>query len=195
VSDASHRQKQLGNTFADIVDWDAEAYSNRIPNAHSDNKEDSLCKRYLPRLFKVKGPETLAAIGREEFGKPFTTDRSAPVDRLTEPAIILDIFGRILLWYLPGVLSAQCQQGIWSSCGCLQDMFHQSIPRPLAPKPGKTVNLSWRKSNFVWPSANMESSPGSVILSPGWFMQGNDVRLWLRSFSIPNIAFRCQQIN
>jgi hypothetical protein len=160
--------------FTDVVDWDAEAYSHKIPNAYSAKKEDLLQELYKLRLFKVKGAETLKNLGQKDFGKIFAADRSAPIDYLTEPAIIIDIFGWILLWYLPSILSIRCQEGIWSSSQHLQEMF---LPKSSAPKSEKTAKPSWRKANFVWPSDDMASSPGSAIFSLGWFMQGNDIHL------------------
>lgn len=168
----------------DVVDWDAEAYSQRIPGTPSRNMELKLVLRYSPKLYKIKGERmTFAELGYEDFGKRFSADHSAPVTYISEPAIIIDIFGRILVWNLPGVLSDRCQKGIWSSCSLLQGFFQQSYE--IAKKKEKEKKkLSWRERGFLEPSKNLTTFPGTAIFSPAWFALGNDVIYLLTSWAI-----------
>jgi hypothetical protein len=137
----------------DIVDWDAEAYSHGIPGSRSTRMEIALLNRYPPKLYKVKGSrKPFDEIKKEDFGKMFSVDRSAPVTFLTEPCIIMDIFGRILTWYLPEVLSDRCSKGIWSSCSLLQGLFEKHYKKVTTRKDGKPKKLSWRNRGYLPPS-------------------------------------------
>jgi hypothetical protein len=49
---------------------------------------------------------TLSELQQEEFGIRFSADHSAPVSFISEPAIIFNIFGQILVWNLPGAVRA-----------------------------------------------------------------------------------------
>jgi hypothetical protein len=76
----------------DQVGWDAEHYSHRLEprqNGMHADKELSSMKNYPP-LFQ-------------------------PNRFLTEPTIIFDIHGKILVWYLPGIMTQSRQECYWFS--------------------------------------------------------------------------------
>jgi hypothetical protein len=161
--------------YIDVVDWDAEAYSHRIPRATSTDMEVNLLERYPPKLYKLKGIKmNIAEIRQQEFGRRFIADHSAPVESISEPAIIFDIFGRILVWNLPGVLSNRFQKGIWSSCALLQGFFRQSY-LTVKTKEKKGRKPYWRERGFIEPNDNLITFPGTAIFSPGWFELGHNV--------------------
>lgn len=75
---------QSANTHADIVPWDIEEYSQAVGRRNYGRH--------------AQDEATL----QEEFPIPH-------IGHLTEPAVIVDIAGRILTWYLPGLLNRERQ--------------------------------------------------------------------------------------
>ncbi|EGO04394.1 hypothetical protein SERLA73DRAFT_44070, partial [Serpula lacrymans var. lacrymans S7.3] len=103
----------------------------------------------------------------------------------TIPFIIMDIHGRIVLWYLPGILTEEKQQ---SMCGSLQH-----LKRNMESKCPKKPSKSWRQSSEYY------KNPGDCQLFPGGLINLSSVvqlgheslhkstllgtgELWLQSF-------------
>jgi hypothetical protein len=85
--------KFVDNIIIDQVEWDADYYGRHIPmKGVGDRKEDGLQKRYPARVKRVNA----------DANADTDVDRSTSI---TRPCIIIDMHGRILCWYLPGVLS------------------------------------------------------------------------------------------
>jgi hypothetical protein len=161
----------------DVVNWDAEAYSKRIPGTASKNAKVKLLQQYSPKIYKVKGKRlTFAELRQQMFRVHFSANYSAPVTAISEPAIIFDIFGQILVWNLPGVLSDQCQKGMWLTCSLLQDTFRRMY-EAAKKKEWEGKKLSMRERGFLELTGDHTTIPGTAIFSPAWFEQGHNVRL------------------
>ena len=83
-----------------------------------------------------------------------------------KPMTIADRHGRILLWYLPSVLTVERQDEIWRATGHLETIMKTNFAK----------SESWRtnRDNFHDPT-ECEIHPGALDLSPGWFHQGHTV--------------------
>ncbi|KAH9474714.1 hypothetical protein JR316_0013179 [Psilocybe cubensis] len=82
----------------------------------------------------------------------------------TEPFILCDIKGNILMWYLPGALKNRRQLKMWKELKILQGSF--SIDE---------YSSSWRKntSNYMKREDCKTLAPGTVSMAPAWFQQGH----------------------
>ncbi|KAG1786734.1 uncharacterized protein HD556DRAFT_1449392 [Suillus plorans] len=103
--------------------------------------------------------------GREEF-----LLTRYPPDReiiLECPAVVLDKFGLIVLWYLPGTIDAAIQNDMLSATMMMSGPLGKSITRGTSPKD------TWRthESNFQISEHGLTS--GCINLSPGWFLQAH----------------------
>ncbi|KAG1868820.1 hypothetical protein C8R48DRAFT_598209 [Suillus tomentosus] len=96
-------------------------------------------------------------------------ERFPPVDQLLleRPAVVLDKFGLIVLWYLPGAINETTQNDMMVATKMMSDHLEKSVSRTAA----KTETWRTQGSNFR-PSEN-GLTPGCINLSPGWFLQGH----------------------
>ena len=108
--------------------------------------------------------------GAGGFGATFGIDQSMPVDHITHPAVIIDVFGRILTWHLPEVLSAGIQQSVWNDCQVIAPILSSNLL-----KTGGQRTPSWRLDHFRTANEWTLLQPGIATFSPAWFAQGNDV--------------------
>lgn len=102
-----------------------------------------------------------------------------------EPATVLDEHGRILVWYLPDILSIQrvvsfripsllpSTQFCQTYQGDYNNAIHH-IRRSLSVEPDPSGNL-WRSEGFRDPGEEHLFGPGLLTFSPGWFMRGRNV--------------------
>jgi hypothetical protein len=142
-----------------------------VPGSRGPNKEASLLVRYLPHVYRhCPSQDTKGYDGAGGFGATFGADRSMPVDHITDPAVIVDIFGRILTWNLPEVLSAGMQELMWNDCQVIAPMLLSNLP-----KTGGQRTPSWRFDHFRTANEWTRLQPGIATFSPAWFAQGNDV--------------------
>jgi hypothetical protein len=143
-----------------------------MPRKPGTEIEKSLRKRYKPRVFKhcPENDTQMACMPGRRFG----IDQTKPVTFIGEPAIIIDMFGRILTWYLPDVLSVIAQESMWVKCRCVRPALAVSLGGSKSGSKGKT---EWRKRHFIQKTEDTLLQPGVISLSPGWFAQGNDVSL------------------
>ncbi|KAH9911264.1 uncharacterized protein B0H18DRAFT_864660, partial [Fomitopsis serialis] len=83
------------------------------------------------------------------------------------PATVIDPENRILLWYLPGVLTEHYRTVILQAAAILSPMVEANPP---------TDDGSWRQQAqyFRTPRPGDEFTPGSVAFSPGWFPQAHN---------------------
>ena len=108
-----------------------------------------------------------------------------PLTTITRPAVIVDVTSIVLVWYLPDrisiglqvsggvryqvlVLIPMRQLKIWTSSGGLQDMLDKS-------RSGR-ANRNWRAHGSLFKTGDVAIRPGCINISPGWFMQGHEVR-------------------
>src|SRR5882757_894061 len=99
VSEIKHMSYPVDNLLAEMVEWDAMCYAERLPKKPSrsgtkalDEREASL-RRHYPPLNDVTA---------------------------STPYIIIDMQGIILTWYLPGILTDSRQAGLclFALCHC-----------------------------------------------------------------------------
>ncbi|KAG2112263.1 uncharacterized protein F5147DRAFT_650910 [Suillus discolor] len=103
--------------------------------------------------------------GREEFLlTQYPPDREIILER---PAVVLDKFGLIVLWYLPGAIDAAIQNDMLSVTMMMLGPLGKSITCGTLPKD------TWRthESNFQISEHGLTS--GCINLSPGWFLQAH----------------------
>ena len=107
----------------------------------------------------------------------------------SEPRVVVDRHGSIILWYLPvlftadrqvsGDLSARrwpltdgsdnLQAKIWAAQGHLQTLLARNTP-------DKKSGSNWRVDpKYFKPKETCHLCPGSLNFSPGWFQQGHQV--------------------
>lgn len=105
-----------------------------------------------------------------------------PLQQLTEPAVIVDRSGYILLWYLPGLVS-QPNQASLIRLRDIRALTDQQIlmwenlkvlERPLLSSIGTGGVLNWRTTaDFFRQDSTLQ---GAINLSPAWFQLGRNVR-------------------
>ncbi|KAG1876089.1 hypothetical protein C8R48DRAFT_759440 [Suillus tomentosus] len=103
--------------------------------------------------------------GREEFLLTrYPPDHEIILER---PAVVLNKFGLIVLWYLPGAIDAAIQNDMLLATMMMLGPLGKSITRGTSPKD------TWRthKSNFQISEHGLTS--GCINLLPGWFLQGH----------------------
>ena len=110
-----------------------------------------------------------------------------PDDNVVEdkPAIVRDVRGRHLAWYLPGAMSEgpqACLLGkqnvnfININFGQNRVMFALERLRPYFAESPPVSGKSWRNDEtYFWDSHNAEFPPGIVNLAPLWTPAGHEV--------------------
>ncbi|KAG2079941.1 uncharacterized protein F5147DRAFT_784638 [Suillus discolor] len=83
------------------------------------------------------------------------------------PAVVLDKFGLIMLWYLPRAIDAAIQNDMLSAMMMMSGLLGKSITHGTSPKE------KWRthESNFQISEHGLTS--GCINLSPEWFLQAH----------------------
>jgi hypothetical protein len=102
---------------------------------------------------------------------------------MEDPAVVIDLQGRILVWYLPHIFHPAhvvfCIQFyfILFSLIAVQGSLNTAVTklqRPLA-KSILSSSASWRQSHFKPPTVGGHFGAGTLDLSPGWFQQSKEV--------------------
>lgn len=180
LSEAYMNQSEPGNhrsplllhpmPLAVTIPWDIDRYSMRLPKVQTP-----------PKI-----PTTLQ--GLKHKYPPIT-----PTILLSRPSVILDMHGRIIAWYLPGLLSQEWQVWClilsWQSLEwplnifTVQNLLSRSASH-LKPaftsyggKPSNAGDANWRQSQslFKAPSECPHIPPGAINISPAWYQQGHDM--------------------
>jgi hypothetical protein len=108
-------------------------------------------------------------------------DSILPLTELTEPTLIMDRSGNVLVWYLPGALSGPNQVSptlaltIWVSIRSQKLMWDnlELLREPLLSSLRGSGPQSWQTDHkFFCKDAALK---GAINLSPGWFQQGRHV--------------------
>jgi hypothetical protein len=146
----------------------------------------------------VKTPVEQCERNKYRFPCPF-------FGRQNQPLTIVDIRGRIVLWYLPDLLSPGQMVSHRNSILCQESDQQQSSLRlgtvsitPLLSKsirkkvPGKSAP-NWRihKKNFVTSMASRVCEPGAVTFSAGWFAQAHTVQYSLLVYNFLITDYLC----
>ncbi|KAG1905615.1 uncharacterized protein F5891DRAFT_1182679 [Suillus fuscotomentosus] len=86
---------------------------------------------------------------------------------LKHPAVVLDRFGLIMLWYLPRAIDAAIQNDMLAAMMMMSGLLGKSITR------GTSLKDKWcaHESNFQINEHCLTS--GCINLSPGWFLQAH----------------------
>lgn len=149
--------------YLDEVDWDVARFAERVKNTR-------------PR------PDGEPALEDVNLAKYFTTSELGDLD---EPSTIVDKFGQIIVWYLPGmffaclIVSPSCLLFVTkNNLPSSQDAFHFGITQlrkqliASLPDAGSGVSALWRKQGFQ-PGPLFGS--GVLDLSPAWFQAAHIV--------------------
>jgi hypothetical protein len=144
------------------VQWDVERFADHIKFFKQGEGVQERVKEELARVGKyIQLPET---------------ERHCD-----EPQTIVDIHGRILVWSLPGILSAKrvvsppiLFRTPDSESGFSQDynLVAASLREPISKS---TSQDSWRLTGFNPPEGGGEFGAGVLRFSPGYFMQARNV--------------------
>ncbi|KAG1838482.1 hypothetical protein C8R48DRAFT_680080 [Suillus tomentosus] len=127
---------------------------------------------HLPRIFAnaylnpvLQKQERGVNPGREEI---LLTRYPPDCEIILEcPAVVLDKFGLIVLWYLPGAIDAAIQNDMISATMMMLGPLGKSITRGTSPKEKWCTD----ESNFQISEHGLTS--GCINLSPGWFLQAH----------------------
>lgn len=149
--------------FAVLLNWDGRRYAEKLPkmpgrrgSKASIQKEASQQRQYPPLPNK---------------------------DRMSDPGVIVDKHGIILVWYLPGILMESRQVGLFAVFRCnskpvLQNDIIKATEKlnPLLKKSLTEANdADWRNNKRNFKQAEAHLCLGSINISPGWFQQGHEV--------------------
>ncbi|KAG1798775.1 hypothetical protein EV424DRAFT_1546170 [Suillus variegatus] len=80
---------------------------------------------------------------------------------LERPTVVLNKFGLIVLWYLPGAINKTTQNDMMS------DHLGKSVSQTATKKE------KWRTQGSNFRHSENSLTPGCINLSPGWFLQGH----------------------
>ncbi|KAF8128408.1 hypothetical protein EV363DRAFT_1075594, partial [Boletus edulis] len=95
------------------------------------------------------------------FVQASDTMGAAPLQDITELAVIVDQSGVILTWYLPGTVSPPNQMVLWNNIDHLAHALLAGL--------NTRARGNWRTSGALY---NMEANTKGVInMSPAWFQQ------------------------
>ncbi|KAF8148836.1 hypothetical protein B0H34DRAFT_805257 [Crassisporium funariophilum] len=122
------------------TDWDAQRYADLIGpknNGISGDQEATMFKSF----------------------KPIRTDHLE-----ITPSTIADRHGKLLVWYLPNILSPERQESMFS------DLKH--LERMIKVDAGKSAN--WRSGPDYFHPIGGGLKPGTFNISPAWFEQGHE---------------------
>jgi hypothetical protein len=108
-------------------------------------------------------------------------DPTLPLTELTEPTLIMDWSGNVLVWYLPGALSGPNQVSptsaltIWVSIHSQKLMWDnlELLREPLLSSLHGSGLQSWRTDHKFF--RKDVALKGAINLFPGWFQQGRHV--------------------
>ncbi|KAG1840337.1 hypothetical protein F4604DRAFT_1690819 [Suillus subluteus] len=93
-----------------------------------------------------------------------------PLDRqiiLEWPAVVLDKFGIIVLWYLPRAIDAAIQNDMMGATVMMSGPLGTSITH------GAVKDNKWHTHESNFQSSDHGLTPGCINLSPAWFLQGH----------------------
>ncbi|KAG1852091.1 hypothetical protein DFJ58DRAFT_728639 [Suillus subalutaceus] len=93
-----------------------------------------------------------------------------PLDRqiiLEWPAVVLNKFGIIFLWYLPGAIDAAIQNDMMAATVMMSGPLGTSITC------GAVKDNKWHTHESNFQSSDHGLTPGCINLSPAWFLQGH----------------------
>ena len=171
------------NSPPDQIQWDTERFSDRLKTKHVnvDHDDDGGMDEELRRKF---------------FPEP---ERR----KLVDPTVIVDQHSNILVWFLPGVLFPETTVGLFSisvphlfgkpfqeSINAAVDLLSPMLKESLKVTGKKSTEGIKKKSKKLRKSPKEKSVPwrihpklfsdaqqlkGAINLSPGYFMQGQDV--------------------
>ncbi|KAG1840334.1 hypothetical protein F4604DRAFT_1924203 [Suillus subluteus] len=125
------------------VDWDVDRYADRV-NLSQPNRDGSATSE--PERLKKYFPE-------------------AVLGKISTPATLVDRHGRILMVYLPNILSPSRLDYINNATSSLRDSLLDTLP------PISDQKKSWRDDGFVLPEGGGEFGAGRITVSPAYFMQ------------------------
>lgn len=101
------------------------------------------------------------------------------VGKITRPTTIVDLHGKILVWYLPSLLLPARVVGLLPNSSdnshSLQAQLNNAIVALKGPLQSK-ADKSWRSQGFLEP-ANSILGSGKLSVSVGTFMVGRKVRI------------------
>ncbi|KAG1833683.1 hypothetical protein EV424DRAFT_1341557 [Suillus variegatus] len=86
---------------------------------------------------------------------------------LERPTVMLDRFGVIVLWYLPGAIDEAIKNDMLAATMMMSDHLGKSVSQTFAKK-GK-----WCTYQSSFQTSEHGLTPGCINLSPGWFLQGH----------------------
>ncbi|KAG2108902.1 uncharacterized protein F5147DRAFT_652499 [Suillus discolor] len=86
---------------------------------------------------------------------------------LERPAVVLDKFGLIVLWYLPGAIDAAIQNDMLVATMMMSGPLGKSITRGTSPKE------KWHTDESNFQISEQGFTSGCINLSPGWFLQAH----------------------
>ncbi|KAG1794026.1 hypothetical protein EV424DRAFT_1548134 [Suillus variegatus] len=94
-------------------------------------------------------------------------ERFPPVAQLMleRPTVVLDKFGLIVLWYLPGAINDTTQNDMMVATKMMSDHLEKSVSRTAAKKE------KWHTQGSNSQPSENGLTPGCINLSPGWFLQ------------------------
>ncbi|KAG0694117.1 hypothetical protein DFH29DRAFT_880933, partial [Suillus ampliporus] len=125
------------------VDWDVDRYADRV-KLSPPNRDGSATSE----------PERL----KKYFSE-------AVLGKISTPATIVDRHGRILMVYLPNILSPARLEYVNNATSGLQNSLLDTLP------PISDQKKSWRDDGFVVPEGGGEFGAGRITVSPAYFMQ------------------------
>ncbi|KAI5987049.1 hypothetical protein EDD15DRAFT_2372786 [Pisolithus albus] len=110
----------------------------------------------------VAAYKNIVTIWNISRGNSRSIDTSLAFQEIKLPVVLADEEGRVLVWYLPDVVSRANQNAVWESITRLRADLDDSM------KPSRS--RSWRNDHkYFRPNADIK---GAVDLSPAWFQQG-----------------------
>ncbi|EIW80681.1 hypothetical protein CONPUDRAFT_154695 [Coniophora puteana RWD-64-598 SS2] len=107
-----------------------------------------------------------------------STDPDPITKRLwaTEPFKLADALGRVILWFLPALLSPERQDRIVADIENIAEVLSRGMNKAQADAVPATVK-QWRRSKFLFNtqlSLSRDNITGSMDISPGWYAQGHE---------------------
>ncbi|KAG2111108.1 hypothetical protein DEU56DRAFT_762241 [Suillus clintonianus] len=148
-------------------------------------------------LQKARQPSGVPSTQKEKLRKYFPM---TVLGRISEPAMIVDNHGKILVWYLPNILSGSRVDLMNTATMDLRGYLLKSIPVGKSDK-----KPSWRSEGFRVPEGGGTFGAGRLTVSPAYFMQrrerlqdplvtsasysSNSVQQWLKVISGTELFF------
>ncbi|KAI0687848.1 hypothetical protein C8T65DRAFT_746924 [Cerioporus squamosus] len=147
--------RMLAQAVRNKLAWDAQRYADRLGNGTTLDikQEDELFKRYPP-LGHRPGVEPKP----EEYGV------------ISQPAVITDCHGNLLIWSLPGIISERRQATLLAATRCLEVRLRIYNDDDI-----KHPGQKWRIAQRFF-TTGVEWTSGLSCFSPAWFQQGHKDR-------------------